>query len=178
MKSLDPHEVLKCLFTAERVFDRRGWDMPPTLWALHVEPNGEIIPGPHPVALARPEGDDAVRMVHRLTLALSLPLGNIARTSLMTTSWVGYMLASEVWTLKVDGPGEAERAAGKRQIHRHPDRVEARMLVAIDRTGGLHQIVRPRGGTPEVFEAEDEGRVPEALRGLLNATRSQEASMN
>jgi hypothetical protein len=84
---------------------------------------------------------------------------------------------SKAWLLKHGLPGTAERseaaAALSRQVYRHSDRVEARLMYAVDRAGTLYIATKRRGHDQVTVEIAYPGSpvpggdgVPAALRRL------------
>lgn len=89
------------------------------------------------------------------------------------------VLAYEGWTPPdgADVPADeaARRAAGERTYHARPDRVEARMLIAVDINARVYAVQRRRGGQPDVRGpdgAQARGRIPWALGRLAAAMRA------
>lgn len=97
---------------------------------------------------------------------------------------VGWSLISEGYMLRVDtrdadSLAAADAAVSARTIHTQPDRIECRLLTAVDRAGRTYQSVTGRGESPVLAVTLDEhdddeaalsGRVLDALRKLMDTT--------
>jgi hypothetical protein len=101
---------------------------------------------------------------------------------------VAWLFVTEAWMLSTANRDVAKRdqyeaAAAAREMHKHPDRVECRIVVMTDRAGRTYQTITERGGgepwllvsgTGQVSEENEaavlDGRVTKALRRLMDLT--------
>ena len=84
-------------------------------------------------------------------------------------------LITEAWTLDIGAAiesgdhakiAEYQRTAENRMIFRHPDRVEARTVAAVDRDLHVVTIVRMRGKPTVVVDVSD-GLVPDVMKDFI-----------
>jgi hypothetical protein len=169
-----------------------GWDQPPTLWAISRQ-----LP---PEQLADDLAELGVAAQVMLTMpVLTLPGGGAGIASFLAAmgaafaeGWKGgpvddlvaWMVSYEAWTVATADADE-ETAAGMwadaaaHRLGERADRVECRMMLALDRTGTCYSMVVPRGpaktlphpGELQVLrDGEMDGRIWQALTVLMDAT--------
>ncbi len=187
------------LAETEAEIHKHGWDQHPCLWRAFRQmldpqklreagiqlPDGQVpedgfILGFNPVvegADLGSNGPDFAARMHGLAAYLrtsAAPLGD--------TDTIGWLLTNEAWMLmskdfdtdKGVDPSEMDNA----RVSAHPQRVEVRMLLLIERGGSLIQMIRRRDtdelmvsiaeGTPESWQLI--GNLPAALSDLMEAT--------
>lgn len=169
-----------------------GWDRPARLWTLRRDmPPTELAD-----ALAEAGALAQLMTVTRMPVEiavgggaeLAFVLRNLAKG--IRTHWdggpepdfVAWAVSYEAW-MATAPPGDAQAMASVRadadahRLHLRADRVEVRIVTAIDRAGTFYQAVHKRGALePELWlvqagdEPTFEGRIPEALATLMDAT--------
>jgi hypothetical protein len=171
------------MFGVEAEADERGWGSPPMLLSLHATRSGIIAPRASFPGLPW-DGDDTVKMLHRaldrLRYPLKDPITNTLVSGIAVSGWCGYMLVTECWlvTGDADQPVVLMRAAGRRELFQHPERVEVRSVYAMDHTRAPYAVERIRGGTPVTSAGGIggiESRLADALVAMINVTRSYES---
>jgi hypothetical protein len=162
---------------AERIesdVDKEGWDQPNRLFRIntHASPLAGmsalmVAEVPWPEAVARSHPIQALKM--DLNAVLALPAKDLG-----LDQFVGLALATEGWMLSARVDDEAAVAevnaiSGRREVHKHPDRIEVRTVMLIA-PGTQVQVLRQRGHAPDLVDvAADAGAVPDALRALFAA---------
>ncbi|MDH6130358.1 hypothetical protein [Kitasatospora sp. GP82] len=169
--------------------ERRGWDQPPRLFALHladidsgaielrvVPPRLWAVPGHRNPAdalaafAARFPEPEAVGH-----LAFADSPGGFAGLAQMHEGWAAPDDAEE------SAEERARRAAGERTYKDRPDRLEVRLVIAVDINGHSYLLRRIRGGEAEMVStaatddrhiSQARGRVPHALGRLVHAVRT------
>ncbi|MFF8610885.1 hypothetical protein ACF06X_33805 [Streptomyces sp. NPDC015346] len=182
-------DALACALQAieAREGERRGWDQPPRLWTLHLADIDtgavelRVVPPREWAGTARNPADSLS------SWALSFPEpGPVAplRFADSGDGFAGVAFMTEGYTAPDDAPEDPEemarRAAGERTFLTRPDRVEVRMITAVDINGHSYMLRRLRGRQPEIVATGDHegaagdsrGRVPHALSRIAHAGRT------
>lgn len=145
-----------------------GWhgdgEMIPTLYGLLT---GDL-------ALAPFVGLDGVwKIPARPGQQLMLLAGFIAHTGghSPTEPLGGLVFATEAWmvTGKLENSEQVQRCAERRELHRHPERVETRITVGVLSDLSALAAVHPRSGEFEILGDSSEGEVLDGLRELMAA---------
>jgi hypothetical protein len=157
---------------ASMLADEAVWDAPPLLCTLERHP-GRMMPYVREVM--QPDGDvpDSVAGFAQIVGAGGLPtllqLKGQARPEV-----IGWLLVVEAWMLRNPSPEDSARVEQGERIATMPDRVEVRLVHAVDRVRAYFSA-QPRDGAPELTvesspDARLEGRLINALRDLMEAT--------
>jgi hypothetical protein len=181
--------LLLTLASLEETLTAAGWDQPPVLLSVirYLGDPGEPLGlAAVPMPKAFPESGGGPYIAYRIqeiaaTIAKRLETDDTDMTDLH--AWV---LASEGWMAAARDGDEVARKRLRQQgeahlIHTRPDRVEVRMLTAVDRSGMSMQLVRQRDGKLSVTVQRElpadkdgdtgfTGTIPEALTALMEAT--------
>lgn len=155
---------------------RRDWDEPPQLYWLnltkgHVEL--ELFPIDQDIfSLGHPP-----EVLGVFAQAVEDNAATFRRA--IPPSFVGVAFFCEAWTVNYKNHDEARRAARQRTTQppsAHPDRIEQRTIIALERSGFRFYIGQPRGGDIETEiehshtdDPKHAGRIPAVLAQLLNA---------
>jgi hypothetical protein len=181
--------LLMSLAKLEETLTELGWDQPPRLMSVmrHL-PEGSD----EPYTLAIDEVPDVLPIGGGPQIAQRLHnmADAITRRRQRDQSWDrvnvhAWVLCTEGWTASADWDDEAARQQLIRDGERHrvntrPDRIEVRLLTAVDRSGMSMQVVRFRDGElaatvqqtmPTIQQGATgfRGSVPEALAALMEA---------
>lgn len=146
-----PEAILTALIKHEEWLDRRGWDRPPELRWITRDPDYlqdvEIIASNVPWELY---GDDRPYIVAaRVAVAIALTgtVPPMPRGRILT----GVAFASEGWGAIADEDGPpaelkyTEALIAERMLHTHRQRLECRMVEAVDLDGHEYSVGRIRG---------------------------------
>lgn len=146
------------LRTLDDVLEKQGWDQPASLWSFSRSHVGEefilearmVLGG---AAFQQGHPTDVLAAVADAAQTRRLPVGD---------DLVAFVFATEAWTVvaSVDDEREMMEQAADRRIHTHPDRVEVRMLSAVDRAGFRYEHSYARGSgerTEGVYRAGEQG---------------------
>jgi hypothetical protein len=131
------------------------WDWPPQLLRVYVR--GDVLLAPvNVVALAGPDV--------RPPEVLDAIADGMAASGFRDPDLLGMAFVYEGWT--VPDPVTARQAhvaavmAGDHRLHEHPDRIEIRMAMAVDRHGATYHVEHQRAGSTRHLLAIP-GRTPE-----------------
>jgi len=173
-----------------------GWDQPAWVWTVRRNlPPEQLADGLRDLGLMAQimeltqvgpivgDGGHIAYALHHLAEAIPAEWGDGPMPN-----FVAWALCYEVWAAAAASDDEAAKAsmtadAEAHRLHQRPDRVECRMVLAIDRIGTIYSVLvprkpakhLPRGAELHVFragegEASLGGRLPDALRALMDAT--------
>jgi hypothetical protein len=175
--------VSQALQLLEAAENERGWERPPRIHLIYLEPNGDVasrevlIPDGVRAAVSRPP--ELLYIIARFIEedAQAPPL--LHQLGPFACSFM-----AEVWQVrpKPGLPAEVyERmlaAADRRELSKHPGRQEVRGLWAMDREGWFYELQRPRHGeqSVSVVSLDDPnlkavGLIPDALRRISEKLR-------
>lgn len=156
----------------------RGWDQPATLWGLRWFDDSPALTALLDQSAARvrdeleaPPGTVAGAALQAELLQELRPSPHEALVGVRAPAELDAVaLVTEGW----DYPDDVKRSGVLPDVTpaEHPGRVEVRLVMLADRSGGLHMLRRPRGGAAEVLGDGGEGRVPDALRRVLGLPTS------
>lgn len=175
-----------CLTRLEAMLDRRGWHErgDTRLWEIRRATGGTLTArpprrDPHawPDTPQEPPTLAARRYAQQLHDQRAVRPGQPAARP---DDVAGYAWSMEAWTvhgadaMPVHQRDQLDAAVEQREVYRRPDRVECRTVEALLFTGELAQVVRERGGQPQlvgaagaaVVAADDDAIVPMMLRLL------------
>jgi hypothetical protein len=174
----DHQPVIAALLQLESDIDVAGWDQLPKLMNLYREPDAvscrEVLVPQHVWRMTkRPQA------VLR-SLASIITTADIPEWAQPDRSFVGCAFTFEAWAVggnlkDAAQIAEVSAAADRRELHKHPRRIEQRMVHAHVEDIGLITVSRDRGGEPVVIGAVVDngvmsGDVPDALRELAEAS--------
>ena len=177
--------------------ERRGWDQPPRLFSLHLAhiDSGAIelrvIP-PRQWASGHPNpADDLAAWAMRFPAPG--PVTPLAFAD-SPDGFAGIAMMYEGWTTPddvEDSPEErARRARGERTYAERADRIEARMITAVDVNGHSYALRRLRGREVETATTaagpagtarnitDTRGRLPHAIGRIAHAVRTGALTLN
>ncbi|MEN4464372.1 hypothetical protein VXE65_20370 [Mycolicibacterium conceptionense] len=162
---------------ADNLAARRNWDEPPQLYWLMLA-NGnvslELFPIPQDIFnLGHP-----VEILGEFAQAVEDNAAEFRR--IIPPSFIGVAFFCEAWTINYKDHDEARQAARQRDTQpppsAHPQRIEQRTLIALERSGLRFYLGQPRGGDIETEiehartdDPKHAGRIPAVLAQLLNA---------
>jgi hypothetical protein len=137
------HAISATLRKLDGEVDKGGWDRVPTLWAIRraaMETSEQGLAIALLVELV-PTGDLFAQRGHPTDMLAALAVtagenpGMISPVDLLAFAFV-----AEAWSVaSPKGDKRSREGADARQLHLHPDRVEIRMVNAVD-TGGLRYV--------------------------------------
>src|SRR6516225_1180829 len=127
------------------VMDRADWDEPPQLWRIYVADQAAPRPVLRPVLVPLElwEGGTAD--------ALWFLADQMAGSGLVDPQLYGMAIRHEAWELDNPMPSSPHTSRRVRAIaeahgiHAHPDRIEVRVAVGVDRFGVTYQVRLARG---------------------------------
>lgn len=184
--------VIEILYQLNGEWAQFGWDNPPVLGLLYQRSKKQLAPGVEALYLEFapiPTFAEAWRRTQRMhhaivpmadALRLAQPLFGIKTPA----DLVAVVLANEAWSLHHTLPLSPEKAqeyreaADERRIHEHPDRVELRNFIAVDRDGVRYGVMQERDGIVDHLVGTDRpnaagdrhgltGDVPNSLHYLM-----------
>jgi hypothetical protein len=194
--TVDRGVVLRLLGQVEEAANRAGWDKDPQLLVLYAWRVGDVEQrygrmlgrcgpvhrlGGYATRPIRPAGEaenpanELHTMARNLCHAPDHPLTGMVRAILGGDGFLGVGALAEAWQAP-PGEGEVHDADGRlRSIAAMPDRVEARILTAVDRYGGEYLVHRVRGQKPTrvVMDREAGGAMVAAMRTITAALAGQ-----
>lgn len=186
-------DALICAMTGleAREGERRGWDKAPSLWMMWLPDidSRNVHVWLLPQIVWRRGNDNPVDDLKAVAAALPAPVADLPRMSFADApnglAAVAFM--TESWTADMHTLTDEQRAqvqAGRRILHKAPQRRETRNVVAVDINGYGYMSSRVRGSAPDeqvhLFEPADmwlpdqqdgPGRLPRALYRLAQAAR-------
>ena len=187
-KSLD-EEVESLLRQA--LAARTEWDEAPELYLI-LEKDGKL----ELETVLSPEWEiwnvipDPVRVLLTLSQALSdadLMAAWPEEMSLVPSEgFCGVAFRVEAWGIKYSKDSDPEvqerlkRASVEHDIHLQPERIECRQMMARMRNGSTYWVQQERGQEPSRMEDASgaEGRVPDALKGIMEGLSRMAAAQN
>lgn len=182
-------DALACALRAieAREGERRGWDQPPRLWSLHL---ADMTSGAIELRVIPPRvWAGSARNPADGVLAWSMQYPDpgpvtVTRFADSGDGFAGMAMMHEGFSIPDDTEEDAaerqRRAAGERTYLTRPDRVEVRMITAVDVNGRTYLVRRLRGREPEIHASdagensmgEMRGRLPHALGRIAHAVRT------
>lgn len=166
-------QLVAAAFRVEALVHRRGWDQYPSVWMLtQVRAAGSLF-GTKIPSTGLNHTYDFAGDLHRLATGLLE-----ARRDDVFTGYgrIGYLVAHESWLVSYRDVGtpaggayadQVNAAADNRELHKHPDRVETRVVSGVTGDRRHFDVIRERGGEPTAkWWEEKTGRVIEAMAVL------------
>lgn len=167
------------------VKSRRKWDEPPSLYTMRVGA-GRCELAQIPIPNAMWTMDRPPMILARMAAAVEDgPFGDLLRSAAPPDLY-GCAFRCEAWQV-ISGPGDSPRAremheaARAKKLYRHPDRVEVRQMMAVDRGGATYSVTQERGSTEVQHlvsypspddDAQFAGLIAESLDGLVRGMLS------
>lgn len=175
---------LTSMALADLLRARRAWDEPPALHFMYREDCcgvriSERSLVPDPVWASGPPAQVLADLARNMTE----PPYRQALVTLAPESFHGVVFRCETWTVATPVSDEAavqraQRAAHRRKLHAHPDRIEQRTVWAMTRMG-MFTAFETRGQDGIDTQRVDglEGDVPDALMTMFRAVVSVNAPL-
>jgi hypothetical protein len=178
--------LLMSMARLEETLTELGWDQPPRLMSVtrFLPEDGSELYGLeiHEIPDALPEGGGPEIADRLLQMADSITRRRRKDPRWDEMNLHAWVLTSEAWLASVPSGDEVAkrrltRDGERHRVHARPDRIEVRMLTAVDRAGMSMQLVRFRDGDLKAMVQERmtdtgtgfNGTVPEALAALMEA---------
>ena len=171
---------LALMALADLLRARAEWNEPPALLFAYFE-DGAVRISDRPLVTARmwDKGPPAHVLEHLANGLIASPTQKVM-AAVAPETFFGVVFRVETWMVKAPvkdtaAVESANRAARRREIYRHPDRVESRTAWAMTRVGMLYAI-QDRGCDVDVRACKGlEGTVPDALTTMFRAVVSKSA---
>lgn len=166
MSIADSPFLLTALLELEQSANDAGWDRPARLYALTAErvSDTELAVG----GVEFPGFGIAVHMSnhsHSAVLAVTEALRRYPDEVRQDLSGLfGVVLVDEAWIVQHD----VDQPMPVGPLAEHPDRVEHRFALFVAGDESSRILMRRRGGEPEWAEGDWDGRLTDAVRGLLS----------
>lgn len=169
-------ELTQMALTLEAHLDKLGWGdensfIPKIIMVVKSDEGyrPRLLPIDGEMWSAAPSVGDMLRFLGRMLVEKNDLFTKALRQSIAETKPVALFLHTEGWslTLPMDQKDEALEIGGKREIHKHPDRRETRVIngVLIDGSEAVG-VMRMRGDDEPNFDGGFDGDVPDGLRAL------------
>lgn len=159
--------------------ERTTWDEPPELHIICKDNCEDSEPGWHLHHTPAPPGwwnaDRPPVMLMKLALAMGRYPEMFRYDEIPSLeSFAGVAFFCETWSVAVPASGEAaerlRRASVEHELHKQPERVEARCMWACDINGRLYAAIQQRGkevSSEEISDLDHDGTVIQAVSELV-----------
>lgn len=167
---IDQKSVTNLLLKAEQGVHRAGWDQDPFLGVLYWVRPGELRLVKSEFPVAAPPGEFVANFGK---MVLSNPAFGAAMVEDLDSRFFGWAFVNEAWSVEQTAQEARERyASDDPSISTLPDRVEIRLITAVDIYARTYMVGRQRGKKP-VDWTDDErlrdvgGRIHQGLVDMV-----------